>query len=68
MIIALVLVLHALLMACLSCAAPTILSLGSSICWTLSNSNASLSLPARVPGYALEILQESGIIGDPLFR
>lgn len=34
--------------------------------WTLSNLNGSISMPARVPGYALQTLYEHGIIEDPL--
>ena len=34
--------------------------------WTLSNLNGSVSMPAQVPGYALQALYEHGIIEDPL--
>lgn len=45
------------------------LSVAQAISWSLSNANGSLAgLPASVPGYALQTLQEAGIIGDPLFR
>lgn len=45
------------------------LSVAQALSWSLSNANGSLAdLPASVPGYALQTLQEAGIIGDPLFR
>ena len=41
----------------------------STLNWTLSNRNGSVSVEsAPVPGYVLEALQSSGIIGDPLYR
>lgn len=44
-------------------------SMGQALTWTLSNANGSIAnLPASVPGYALQALQEAGRIGDPLFR
>lgn len=36
--------------------------------WKLTNANGTLSLPATVPGYALEILRAAGIVQDPLYR
>ncbi|TKS87262.1 Beta-mannosidase [Collichthys lucidus] len=36
--------------------------------WTLTNSNASLSLPAQVPGSVHTALQQQGYIQDPYFR
>ena len=41
----------------------------STLNWTLTNRNGSVSIPsAPIPGYVLEALQSSGIIGDPLYR
>eukprot|EP00798_Chlamydomonas_sp_ICE-L_P026906 gene26906-4522_t len=34
--------------------------------WRVSNSNGSISLPTRVPGYVMETLEQAGIIGNPL--
>uniref|UniRef100_A0A3Q0RMG4 Beta-mannosidase n=1 Tax=Amphilophus citrinellus TaxID=61819 RepID=A0A3Q0RMG4_AMPCI len=36
--------------------------------WRLSNSNASLSLPAQVPGCVHSALQQQGYVPDPYFR
>lgn len=36
--------------------------------WRLTNGNRSISLPARVPGYALGTLHAAGLVGDPLYR
>lgn len=53
--------------ACLAAraAADGILDLSSSA-WTLINANKTLSLPANVPGYALETLAAAGKIPSPL--
>ncbi len=40
----------------------------SSLEWTLANSNGSVSIPAAVPGYALDTLASAGLVGDPLYR
>lgn len=34
--------------------------------WTLSNLNGSISIPTRVPGYALQTRHEQGLIEHPL--
>ena len=49
------------------CSAISPISL-SSLNWTLHNSNGSISIPAAVPGYALDALHTSGAVGDPLYR
>lgn len=35
--------------------------------WTLSNGQ-SVSLPVSLPKYALEAMQDAGLVGDPLWR
>lgn len=45
------------------------LSLGAHLTWTLSNRNGSVVIPeAPIPGYVLDALQSSGLIGPPLYR
>ncbi|KAI8475070.1 MAG: glycoside hydrolase superfamily, partial [Monoraphidium minutum] len=41
---------------------------GGAAQWRLTNANRSVSLPAAVPGYALEILRAAGVVQDPLYR
>lgn len=35
--------------------------------WTLSNGQG-VSLPVSLPKYALEAMQDAGLVGDPLWR
>ena len=35
--------------------------------WTLSNGQG-VSLPVALPKYALEAMQDAGLVGDPLWR
>lgn len=46
-------------------AAETVVNLNSA--WTLSNGQG-VSLPVSLPKYALEAMQDAGLVGDPLWR
>jgi hypothetical protein len=46
-------------------AAEQVVSLDKS--WTLSNGQG-VSLPVSLPKYALEAMQDAGLVGDPLWR
>lgn len=52
-------------LSCVSTASVVGLS-GCKAHWELSNSNRSITLPDRVPGYALQSVSEHNLIGDPL--
>ncbi len=36
--------------------------------WVLTNVNQSIRIPTKLPSYVLDVLQQHGVIGDPMYR